>query len=67
MKKKNIPTTVEDDNWMARDDANTLCRAEEIKMDPKRMASAAKAALKLKEEKIKELKGVSKIARKAGK
>ena len=37
---KKSPMMVENDKWQVEDDLRTLCRAEEIKKDPKRYAKA---------------------------
>ena len=48
MKSKGTPTSTTD--WQAEDDMRTLMRAEEIKRDPKRLASAKACAKKKIEE-----------------
>lgn len=46
MAKGKAIATGMDAEWQAEDDLRTLCRAEEIEKDPKRMAAAAALAKK---------------------
>jgi hypothetical protein len=49
-KKSTSNSVYPDMSWQAEDDMRTLCRAEEIKADPKRLAKAqAKAKEKMAE------------------
>jgi len=50
------------DKYQARWDAETLAQAEEVKSDPKRLASAKKKAAALAEEQAKQVKTMKKIA-----
>lgn len=52
--------------WQARDDANTLARAEAIKADQKRLEAAQGQAKKMLEESKKETAAMAKIARNGG-
>lgn len=51
-----------DKEWDARWDAESLAKAEEIKADPSRLNAAESAALKIAEEKQKELTGINRVA-----
>ena len=67
MAKKNGSMTVSmvsEKDWMARDDAHTLARAEEIKRDKARMSAAAKVASEMATKASEEAKALKKVARK---
>ncbi len=51
-----------DKEWQAHDDARTLARAEEIKLDPNKMAAAKIAAGKIVAEESKRLQGLRKVS-----
>lgn len=51
------------DPYAARWDAETLARAEAIKMDKTRYANAVKEAKKMTKERINEVTGMAKVAR----
>jgi len=55
---------VSDKEWRARDDADTLARAEEIKDDEARLATAKAAATKMAEDKAEEAEAMRKVAAK---
>ncbi len=50
------------DDYMARDDAQTVARAHAIKSDPVRREAASRAASKMADEKAAELRGLRSIA-----
>lgn len=55
-----------EDNWRARDDAETIARAAAIKADPGRRAAAAKEAGKMADERgaqVRALRGLAKGGR----
>jgi hypothetical protein len=60
---KNKLSAPSDDEWMARDDANTLARAAEIKADKARMAKAAKAAQKMVDDAQVKARALKRIAK----
>lgn len=49
-------------NYEAKWDAETLARAEAIKLDKTRYANAVKEAKKMAKERINEFKGIAKVA-----
>jgi len=53
---------VSDKEWRARDDADTLARAEEIKADKTRLDTAQAAATKMAEDKAEEAAAMRKVA-----
>jgi hypothetical protein len=63
VKVTNKVSMKEDEDWKARDDAQTVARAHAIKADPERRARAAKEAKKLADEKAAELRGLRSISR----
>ena len=60
-KIKNQP--LDDTQWMAREDAETLARAAEIRADKARMAKAALAAKQLVDKASARAKAMKRIAR----
>lgn len=56
---------VSDKEWRARDDADTLARAEEIKGDEPRLKTAQAAATKMAEDKREEAAAMTKVAAKS--
>lgn len=51
-----------ENDWRAREDMQTLMRAEAINRDPKRLAAARKAAKKKLEEQVAETAVVKRLA-----
>lgn len=54
---------ISDQEYRARWDAESLAKAEEIKADPVRFSRAKNAAVKIAEEKRKELTGINRVAK----
>ncbi len=61
MRRKGIVAINPDQEWMAREDMQTLRRAEEIRKDPKRLEAATNQAQKHIEElsRVKSIKPVT--------
>ena len=62
-----VTSSKEIDSWQAQDDARTLCEAEKIKKDSKRMSAAAKQAEKMAQEKMDQAKAMRVIAKRGKK
>jgi hypothetical protein len=58
-----IDRPISEKEWQARYDAESLAKAEEIKADPGRLNAAQTAAVKIAEEKAKELTGINRVAK----
>jgi hypothetical protein len=50
MKGNKLVMSADEKKWQAEDDLRALCRAEEIKLDPKRLAAAKAMATERKAE-----------------
>jgi len=58
----NMARPISESEYESRWDAESLAKAEEIKSDPARYQKAQNAAVKMAEEKRKELSGINRVA-----